>query len=242
MKIYNFDVNHICNGTIIGYKGEKLVTKINFDFLSWQQEFGDGAITLTLVRNGEIEPYLKTLTINGTIATWDISGYDLQIDGIGYGQLTYVVGEQIKKSNIFKYELMRSLEPGGDPPDQWETWLDTLIELGSETLINAAAAAGSASTAGEKADEASESATFAANKASDAEAWAVGQRGGTDVESSDPAYHNNSKFYADEAAHSVAQGGYIVTAIEDEHLVIKLVNYEDIQFVVNDERLVITYG
>lgn len=29
-----------------------------------------------------------------------------------------------------------------------------------------------------------------------AEAWAVGQRGGVDVESGDPTYHNNSKYYA----------------------------------------------
>lgn len=32
-----------------------------------------------------------------------------------------------------------------------------------------------------------------------AEAWAVGQRGGVDVESTDPTYHNNSKYYAEQA-------------------------------------------
>lgn len=30
-----------------------------------------------------------------------------------------------------------------------------------------------------------------------AEAWAVGQRGGVDVESTDPTYHNNAKYYAE---------------------------------------------
>ena len=35
-----------------------------------------------------------------------------------------------------------------------------------------------------------------------AEAWAVGKRNGTDVPSTDPAYHNNAKYYATEAAAS----------------------------------------
>lgn len=34
----------------------------------------------------------------------------------------------------------------------------------------------------------------------DSEAWAKGTRGGTPVSSSDPAYHNNSKYYAESAA------------------------------------------
>ena len=33
---------------------------------------------------------------------------------------------------------------------------------------------------------------------SDAEAWAVGQRSGEDVESTDPTYHNNSKYYKEQ--------------------------------------------
>lgn len=31
----------------------------------------------------------------------------------------------------------------------------------------------------------------------DAEAWAVGQRGGQDVPSTDPTYHNNAKWYSE---------------------------------------------
>ena len=36
--------------------------------------------------------------------------------------------------------------------------------------------------------------------ASNAEAWAVGKRGGVDVESTDVTYHNNSKYYAQQCA------------------------------------------
>lgn len=61
------------------------------------------------------------------------------------------------------------------------------------------------------ADAASDSATAAAgsednaeDSAEDAEAYAVGTRGGVDVESDDPAYENNAKYYAEEAATVLA--------------------------------------
>ncbi|MBO5941318.1 MAG: SGNH/GDSL hydrolase family protein [Kiritimatiellae bacterium] len=42
--------------------------------------------------------------------------------------------------------------------------------------------------------------TAAATVGAEAEAWAVGQRDGVDVPSTDPAYENNAKFYAEQAA------------------------------------------
>lgn len=46
------------------------------------------------------------------------------------------------------------------------------------------------------------SATSASGSASDAEAYAVGKRGGTDVPSTDPTYQNNSKYYSEQAGTS----------------------------------------
>lgn len=40
--------------------------------------------------------------------------------------------------------------------------------------------------------------------AKDAEAWAVGKRGGVDVPASDPTYQNNSKYYAEQASGSAS--------------------------------------
>ena len=48
-------------------------------------------------------------------------------------------------------------------------------------------------------DEAHTSATNAASSESNSEAWAVGQRGGSDVPNTDPTYENNSKYYAQQA-------------------------------------------
>ena len=49
------------------------------------------------------------------------------------------------------------------------------------------------------AEEAEEAAESAEESSEDSEAWAIGKRNGTPVSSSDPTYHNNSKWYSDNA-------------------------------------------
>jgi hypothetical protein len=48
----------------------------------------------------------------------------------------------------------------------------------------------------------------------EAEAWAVGKRSGEDVPSTDPTYHNNSKYYKELAAGSAASADSRATAAE----------------------------
>ena len=71
---------------------------------------------------------------------------------------------------------------------------------------SASAAAGSASAASGSASTASQKALDSADSAEDSEAWAVGQRGGTDVPSTDVTYNNNAKYWAGQA-HQAAGGG-----------------------------------
>lgn len=97
---------------------------------------------------------------------------------------------------------------------------------GSATLAESYAKGGTSSRTGEDTDNAlyykqqaassasaaSGSATAAGGSASDSEAYAAGTRNGVDVESTDPAYHNNAKYYKDQAAAIV--GGDYVTRSE----------------------------
>ena len=70
-------------------------------------------------------------------------------------------------------------------------------------------AAENAKTDAQTAKTAAEAAKSAAeDSAEDAEAWAVGQRNGVDVPSTDPAYHNNAKYYKDQAKN-VAGGEFV---------------------------------
>lgn len=68
----------------------------------------------------------------------------------------------------------------------YEQWIEILVN----TPDNAQTSIESKNTAIEKASEAN---TFA----NEAESWAVGKRNNVDVETTDPAYHNNSKYYSE---------------------------------------------
>ena len=75
-------------------------------------------------------------------------------------------------------------------PDQKEQQqIDQLIDTMNETVENAA----------DSAEESERQAGISEEHAQDSEAWAVGQRGGVDVDPTDETYQNNAKYYAGEA-------------------------------------------
>lgn len=76
------------------------------------------------------------------------------------------------------------------------------IDLGEATAYAIAKKHGYVGTEAQFAAEmtgAAQSAREAAQDASDAEAYAIGKRDGTDVPSTDPAYHNNAKYWSQQA-------------------------------------------
>ena len=75
-----------------------------------------------------------------------------------------------------------------------------------------AASADYAENAAASATSAAGSATSATGSARDSEAWAVGQRGGVDVESDDETYENNAKYYAEQAGGSAASAAGSATS------------------------------
>ena len=70
------------------------------------------------------------------------------------------------------------------------------------------AASNSETAAANSATAAANSATSASTSKSDSEAYAIGERNGSAVPSTDPTYHNNSKYYS-EVAQQAAAGGLI---------------------------------
>lgn len=81
----------------------------------------------------------------------------------------------------------------------FEQWADDA----EEAADNATIAAATASTAFSGAQAA----------ARDAEAYAVGKRAGADVPTTDPTYHNNSKYYSEQSAGSATTSAQILTDI-----------------------------
>lgn len=85
---------------------------------------------------------------------------------------------------------------------QAETYADNASTSASNASTSESNASTYATNASNSATSASQSATSASDSAQDSEAWAVGQRGGVDVPSTDETYENNAKYYAEQAEES----------------------------------------
>lgn len=90
---------------------------------------------------------------------------------------------------------------------KWAQWTDGTNPSATD---NAKAWAGQsqshASSSASSALDSADSADDSADSAEDSEAWAIGERGGVPVGSSDATYHNNSKYFA-VLAEEILQGG-----------------------------------
>lgn len=204
-------VEGACGALTIGNVGDNGATGVLLDFSAWSEEYGSGAVTLGVRRKGDAAWYPVALTVTGAEAVWIVSNIDTAVYGIGEARFAYTVGEVEKRSAVFRFFVDRGLgAPEGTPPEPYEDWVERLEDLGAETLQNAQDAAESASKAqgyagdAETAKNDAEAAKEEAEDSqADAEAWAVGERGGEPVQPGDPTYHNNAKYWAEEA-HTTA--------------------------------------
>lgn len=191
MNVITMDVTQIgCvdSPLLIGYAGENSVEAVDFDFTSWAEDYGAGTITLEIMRASDTAPYTPLLTIDDTTARWTISDVDTARRGPGVAQLIYTPEGSRKKSAVFKFYVGKSIR-SDDDTDPWQDLLNRLEELLGEMQQQAA-------DTRENAEAADQSAQAAASSESNAEAWAVGERGGDPVPASDPTFKNNAKYYA----------------------------------------------
>ena len=159
----------------IGYVGENDHTRVVIICSAMFSNYPDAVATM--VANPPVgDLYPVTLTKSKKCLIWDVSSSDLAYSGSGSFQLTFTEGTEIIKTSFGAYSVKASMSVTGDPPTPLEDWL-------------------------EKAEEALESFD---QDVSDAEAWAAGTRDGVPVGSSDPAYHNNAKYWADHLNISVS--------------------------------------
>ena len=156
MAILRLDVG--CNAYIphihIGREAENDVSQIDFVVESWIDTYGDGGVSLAVQRYGDKEAYIVPLAIVDGVATWTISDTDTAKEGRGSIQLTYVVGEKVKKSQIYKIVVDSSLVGSDDVPDPYDNWLAILTEMTAQTGANADSARVSAQAAAQSEEKA----------------------------------------------------------------------------------------
>lgn len=110
----------------VGYQGENEVTDVLFDISSWITEFGEGVAQLRVKRpgNSEEESYVLSLPITDGIAVWTVSETDTFNKGNGKVQLSYLVGNIVKKAVIYPYKVGKSIVGADNPVDPFDSWIE----------------------------------------------------------------------------------------------------------------------
>ena len=101
--------------------------------------------------------------------------------------------------------------------------MSKIKDLGIATAYGYAVSKGYSGTEEEFAELMASYATVAEEaleSAENSEAYAIGKRSGVDVESGDTTYHNNSKYYSEQAAESAAEAYDMVAAAGYMHFAI----------------------
>ena len=158
---------------IIGRRNTYGTEVIIFDLTYLIETFGNGTAVLMVKRANDASAYPAVTEQADNRLSWSVSDVDTSYKGHGECELFWYVDDALAKSVIYDVTVLRDIgETTETPPDPYQTWVDTLTELGSETLENAQAAAQSAEaaeTAQGKAETAQEKAETAQGKAETAQ-------------------------------------------------------------------------
>ena len=159
---------------VIGRRGENEAVDIVWDISPLVAEFGGGTALVLAKRATDESAYPVTLTEQtDTTLTWTVSSVDSCVIGVGKVQLFWYVGNVLAKSFMWRTFTGDDITGMvGDPPEAYESWIEHLAEMGADILNDAK------------------------DEVKNAEAWAVGERGGEPVVDGDETYHNNSKYWS----------------------------------------------
>lgn len=174
MKTINITIGDNVSRIDIGIRGENDATEVVFDLSSLISTYGQGAAVLMAKRSMDTNPYPCTnVTQEGGTLTWVVTDLDTAYPGHGYVELAWYVDSVLAKTIVYMTFCNADIGMASQtPPDPYESWVDTLTELGAETLQNAQdaeAAQTAAETAQGKAEDAQEAAEVAQGKAEDAQ-------------------------------------------------------------------------
>ena len=202
----------------LGRVGENAAVQVQFNVAGWAATYGTGVFELMVLNPHDYNPYIVSVTgSDENNVTWTVTDVSTAYSGIGQVQLNYYVDSTVVKSAIWKTQILPSITAEGptDPPDPYESWIDTLAELGAETERNAGIAVGAARDAGAFAGAAETSAQNAetsaaqAGRSADAAAASAVEAAG---------YESNASGYAQTAGTSAeTASGYATLAESYAH-------------------------
>ena len=134
----------------IGRRGENEATNILFDVSSLVETYGGGTATLLVKRSQDSTAYPVTMTRSGNVYTWSVTNTDTAYKGKGECELFWYVDNGggvivLAKSIVYATTVGRDIgETTSDPPDPYETWIESLTEIAADAQQSAEDAAASA--------------------------------------------------------------------------------------------------
>lgn len=97
----------------IGYEGEDKVTKIVFRYDSDWLACGDGVFKIRVLRHGDTEAYNATQVVDNREAmtlTMTVTDIELSVKGHGEMQMIFIGSDFVKKSPIYRYNVIRAID------------------------------------------------------------------------------------------------------------------------------------
>lgn len=196
----------------IGVQGENAANNIPIDMTPWVEEFPNANFYLLFKPYNSTSPLPMVTEYDGEthIMTWTPTLSATATPGVGYTEVRALDVDNgvLKKSRIIPTTVENSTTgvEGGMVPMPYEDWVNLVLaarEDSIEARDDAEDARDVAIAAKEGAEEAEagavtakEASEAAAATSQDAEAWAVGTRGGVPVGPTEPQYENNAEYYA----------------------------------------------
>ena len=229
MQININTCDHVGEG-VVGHVRENDVTQVVFDLTGWIQRYGLGTVALSVMRQGDYQPYPVPIAIEADgKATWTVSATDTAKRGHIKAQLTYMVGTKVKKTCVYLFAVRDSLPSDGPAPQPYETWLETLQAMTAETTANAVSASQSAQSASQSAQSAGASAQSASADAQTASTAAINAS----------ASSADAEHYAELAAQHAERAGYAIFDVDDQtgELIVTVTDTVDeaMTFIINEE-------
>lgn len=160
-----------CETIMLGKQHENLAVILQFDVSAWTDAITPGGVFgVNVRRHGEGASYPCPITVDGAVVSMQVRDVETEKDGSGYVELEYRVGDTIVRSCTWKTYVEPSItDVTTEPPDPYESWVETLTELGAQTEAHAQSASQSAEEAEESNEAAHEAAVNASQAADDAE-------------------------------------------------------------------------
>ena len=204
------DVELKKRGVYLGKTGETGRYRVWLDVSAWDEEY-EGGVGLLLYTDpkGNTAPMRTVKEFDGekTKLYGYVTAEETKEAGTGVIEVRWENAGVVAKSDHFNTVVMASSYTGKNIGDNTPDWVrDLMTELNAvNVVLDEAAQVAEDVAAIRETIEGAE--TVAKAAALDAEAWAVGERDGEDVDEDDPTYGNNARKYAQDAGGSAAAAG-----------------------------------